>query len=174
MSVESLVLHPHLVVEEPELPQSLLHVAVEGKGRNAHKHVVEPNGVFHRSESCKLSVGVSVFLVGNEVVVASSLFVPESEVLYSLGICCLCLEHGATDGTAVVEGIRRDHLFHQRVNLLSLFFHFYKPRSLFGEEAHAIHGIVGIARVAGYLCCTEHGGISHAPLVGSESEVASS
>ena len=150
MAEESLFLDKHALGKLQHLLHSLIIVfrfpgvfTHIGHCGDAHKHIVEPKCIVLRTNTGKRSVGQTVLLVEDIVgIVGNQIVKPQTFVFQH------CLDHGRTDGPAIVEGMGLKHAAHVSVDRLVFLIYLFIIRSNLSQEFHPAIDIIAICIIA--------------------------
>src|SRR5690554_3361618 len=133
MTEESFFLHEHLFPEKGDLSYRFIEItALTGHcthlsdGRDAHEHVIEPDGVHLRTFAGKGTVMEPILIVHDVVHVVGN-----NRFQLQPGIHPRCLDHGGTDGSCIVECRWFEDLPHLRIGSTVISQHLFECRPVF-------------------------------------------
>ncbi len=171
---ESFFFDEHLFPKEGDLPHRLVEIAtLTGRcthlcdGRDAHEHVIEPDGVHLWPLPGKGAIVQPVFVVHDVVhIVCNHRFQLQP------GFHARCLDHGSAHGACIVECRRPEDLPHLGIGGAIISQHLLECRPDLRNEAKAICRVCFVSLVAGYLRRCQHGCVGDPPLVARETEIS--
>ena len=110
---------------------------------DAHKHIVEPQRIVLRTDAGKRSVGQTVLLIEDIVGIVCYQILKSRTFVFQHG-----LDHGRTDGPAVIEGMGLKHAPYVSVDCLVFLIYLFIIRGNLSQEFHPAIDIVAVSLIA--------------------------